>query len=180
MTVTVKDIDAALDKYKGLTLFLAGVRSTLHETASLGIKHYIRAEAAEAHAKELEEIINKAKVDPNAEQTGDPAVDNSYTGQIAQLRGCLEAAEGDLVREYNKALAAEAKLEQILKYRPLLAHTEVCDVRSATNHLNGCNCGAAELQADIFEWGSKPVPEEHAGKAFPLATIYPEEEQTNG
>ncbi len=96
MTVTVKDIDAALDKYKGLTLFLAGVRSTLHETASLGIKHYIRAEAAEAHAKELEEIINKAKVDPNAEQTGDPAVDNSYTGQIAQLRGCLEAAEAKL------------------------------------------------------------------------------------
>jgi hypothetical protein len=47
MTVTIKQVEAAIDKYEGLVLFLAGVRSTMHELASVGKKHYERAEKAE-------------------------------------------------------------------------------------------------------------------------------------
>ena len=53
--ITLKDIEIAIDKYEGLTLFLAGVRSTMHTLASLGIKHYERAEAAEAKLPKWDE-----------------------------------------------------------------------------------------------------------------------------
>lgn len=47
----------------------------------------------------LEETINKAKADPNAEQTSDdPSVDNSYTGQIAQLRRKLGKVRAALTK----------------------------------------------------------------------------------
>jgi hypothetical protein len=51
MTVTIKQVEEAIDKYEGLALFLAGVRSTMHELASLGKKHYERAEKAEFKLK---------------------------------------------------------------------------------------------------------------------------------
>ena len=57
---TLKDIDAAIEKYEGLTLFLAGVRSTMHELASIGKDHYERAEKAEAKLAAVGERIEQA------------------------------------------------------------------------------------------------------------------------
>ena len=47
----------------------------------------------------LVDIIDKARVDPNADQSVESAIDNSYTGQIAQLQKQLEAVRAAIKGE---------------------------------------------------------------------------------
>jgi len=54
MTTTIKDVEAAIDKYNELPSFLAGVRATIYELASVGKKHYELREKAEAKLEAAE------------------------------------------------------------------------------------------------------------------------------
>ena len=67
---------------------------------------------------ELESIINKARVDPDAEQLGESSVDNSYTGQIAQLQKQLEAVRKRVLncQQYttNSAMVHEGRFMEVV------------------------------------------------------------------
>lgn len=75
------------------------------------VEYYLNEiESKDQRIKELEAIINKAKVDPNAEQLGERLIDNSYTGQIAQLKQQLDAVRG--LCETSKCTGIPTKSEQ--------------------------------------------------------------------
>ena len=77
MTTTIKDIEAAEE---GLGLFLADIRSTLHEVTSLGIKHYKRAEKAEKQLAETN-VWAQSKV-------------HSHREIVRKIRAILEKSDG--------------------------------------------------------------------------------------
>jgi hypothetical protein len=52
--ITIKKIEEAMETYKDLTLFLAQCRSTIHQLATIGKRHYERAERAERKLAEVE------------------------------------------------------------------------------------------------------------------------------
>lgn len=62
MSKTLRDIDTAIEKYAGLTLFLAGVRATVHELASIGKEHYKRADKAEQAITTLKATIKAISI----------------------------------------------------------------------------------------------------------------------
>lgn len=59
MTTTIKDVEEMMERVEGLSLFLAGVRSTLHLVATKGKEGIERAIKAEARVAELEEEADK-------------------------------------------------------------------------------------------------------------------------
>jgi hypothetical protein len=82
-----KDVcQSLLDRIKGLE----------EKNAELeGIHQFMMGYKSSERIAELEDIINKATVDPDAESTGEPQVDNSYTGQIAKLQSTIKELEAD-------------------------------------------------------------------------------------
>lgn len=58
MTVTLKQVEKAIEKYDGLGLFLAGCRSTMHELASIGKTHYERADKAESMLEKFKAVLS--------------------------------------------------------------------------------------------------------------------------
>ena len=98
------------------------------EEGQLFITLLDRIDEQQAEIEDLKGIINKAKVDPNADQSCDPLVDNSYTGQIAQLKAEIAALREWMVKA---------------------SHHNYCmrlDIYDERDH--GCNCGLDDLLKD--------------------------------
>ena len=117
--VYMNQLEAKL-KTTQLRLKTCSENCTQHELNESGA--IAKLEAAEQRIKELEGIINKAKVDPNADHTSESAIDNSYTGQIAQL---------------------EATIKQVREY---VVHKDGC--HSWRGDLIPCTCGLEALIGD--------------------------------
>jgi hypothetical protein len=119
MTVTVKQVEAAMDKYEGLALFLAGVRSTMIELAEIGKKHYFRAEQLQAQVESLSEgpFITTAALPPDPrikklEARVELLVEaiESYTGYCPEFK-TLEPCLSEDCLMFRRALAGLEKPE---------------------------------------------------------------------
>jgi hypothetical protein len=101
----------------------------------------------------LQDIINKAKVDPNTDQSVERAVDNSYTGQIAQLKAQLSAMieglelQNDASNGTPEALKVTCQVVALAakKYEPMKAQLSALDPYLIHNiscdPLCDCSCG---------------------------------------
>ena len=86
--ITIKKLEEAIDTYKDLDLLLAQCRSTIHELATLGKRHYERAERAERKLTEAQQTIGRMALESH---------DPTSTVQFREVLQRAESAEAELI-----------------------------------------------------------------------------------
>lgn len=94
MSVTVKQLEAEIEKYGELTALLAGCRSTIHELATIGKRHYERAEQLQAsiiHAKWVSAMETIEQLQARVEEL-EGLIDNIYNSDCNLATASIIAA----------------------------------------------------------------------------------------